>query len=179
MKIFNYLLKRADFDGLHEPRLLNEFFGHGSYTFVDVGANYPETSLSTPLEMKGWKGVVIEPQPSCVNMLKKYRKCKVIQSACSSYQNKNKKMKLWVAGPLSSLNLEFISPKDRPKQFIYENIKTLDQILIENNMKQIDLLAIDTEGSEIDVLNGLDFKKFSPKLILIEDHAREIGRAHV
>jgi FkbM family methyltransferase len=178
LKIFNRLLQRADFDGLHEPRLLNEFFGKGSFTFVDVGANYPETSLSTPLEMAGWSGAVIEPQPSCINMLRKYRKCKIVQCACSSYDNQNKKMKLWVAGPLSSLNLEFISPKDRPKKFIYVDIKTLDQILVENHIQSIDLLAIDAEGAEIDVLNGLDFKKFPPKLILIEDHARDFVKHH-
>jgi FkbM family methyltransferase len=167
------LFKKSVFDGLHEPKLLSEYFGTSNFVFIDVGANFPETSISTALEMKGWKGIVIEPQPECIKILRKYRKCKIIQCACSSKKNKNKFMKLWKAGPQSSLNLDFISPKDRPNKFINVKVTTLNEILIQNKIKKIDLLSIDTEGTEIDVLDGLDFKKYAPKLILIEDHARD------
>lgn len=170
------IFKKAVFDGLHEPRLLNEYFEGSKNIFIDVGANFPDTSISTVLEMKGWKGIVIEPQPECIRVLKKYRKCKIVQYACSSKKNQNKSLKLWVAGPQSSLKLEFISPKDRPNKFIYVKVTTLNKILSKNNIKKIDLLSIDTEGTEIDVLDGLNFKRYSPRLILIEDHARDFEK---
>ena len=34
--------------------------------------------------------------------------------------------------------------------------------------KEIDFLSIDVEGTEIDVLQGLDFKKYKPKLVVLE-----------
>ena len=34
--------------------------------------------------------------------------------------------------------------------------------------KEIDFLNIDTEGYDLEVLKGLDFKKYKPKLICVE-----------
>ena len=52
--------------------------------------------------------------------------------------------------------------------------KTLTSILDKTKYKrkEIDFLNIDTEGNDLDVLRGLDFKKYKPKLICVEliDH---------
>ena len=47
---------------------------------------------------------------------------------------------------------------------------TLNRILSESKYKkrQIDLLDIDVEGAELNVLKGLSFKLYKPKLICIE-----------
>ena len=43
------------------------------------------------------------------------------------------------------------------------------QIIIDNlNLEKIDFMSLDVEGFELEVLNGIDFKKSRPKLILIE-----------
>ena len=166
------LFVKAIFDSKDEPQLLKYYFGSGRFTFVDVGANYPESSVSLPFEKLGWDGVVVEPQPDCVIALKKIRKCPVVACACVNDSQKDQKLKLWLAGPMSSLDLKAYTLRTKPKKFIWVNTKTLTQICNENNIKKIDFLSIDTEGSEIEVMKGLDWKKFSPKLILIEDFAR-------
>ena len=43
----------------------------------------------------------------------------------------------------------------------------LTNILIKNNVEKIDLLSINTEGYEFEVLEGIDFKKYKPKYLLI------------
>ena len=42
-----------------------------------------------------------------------------------------------------------------------------------NCPKDFDLLNIDVEGHEIEVLKGLDFQIYKPKIILIEIHAKK------
>ena len=46
----------------------------------------------------------------------------------------------------------------------------MDNILIENELseQEIDFLSIDVEGYEIEVLQGLDFNKYKPKLVVLE-----------
>ena len=47
---------------------------------------------------------------------------------------------------------------------------TLNDIIENSHFKnkEIDFLSIDVEGTEIDVLQGLDFKKYKPKLVVLE-----------
>ena len=67
--------------------------------FVEVGAFDPYTHSNTALlEEEGWNGILIEPNPSQFDRLKK-RKAKLIKSAISE---KKGKLPLLVAGPISS-----------------------------------------------------------------------------
>jgi len=52
-------------------------------------------------------------------------------------------------------------------------LRTLDSILAEAGTTKIDFLSIDVEGMELQVLQGLDFKKYKPALILLEEHRRD------
>ena len=174
--MIEFLFARANYDGNYEPQLLKDYFGKGVFTFVDVGANYPESSVSLIFEKLGWNGVVIEPQPDCVKALKKTRKCPVVACACVNDNQKNKKLKLWLAGPQSSLDLKAYTLRTKPKKFIWVPTKTLTQICNAHHVNKIDFLSIDTEGTEIEIMKGLDWKKFSPKLILIEDFARDFEK---
>ena len=49
-------------------------------------------------------------------------------------------------------------------------INTLNDIIKNSkfNIKDIDFLSIDVEGNELNVLKGLDFKKYRPKIVSIE-----------
>ena len=168
--------EKSIYDELEEQELIRKFFGDGQFTFIDVGANLPHNSISTPLEKMGWSGVVIEPQPDCILALKKTRKCTIVECACVSKKVKNGKLKLWLAGPQSSLDITAYTNRNRPKDFIFVNTKTLTEICMENNIHDIDLLSIDVEGAEIEVMKGLNWDEFSPKLILIEDFARDFDK---
>ena len=47
---------------------------------------------------------------------------------------------------------------------------TLNSILKQNNIDSFDYLNIDVEGSEMEVIKGIDFDKFNPRLITIENN---------
>ncbi len=162
-----------------ETQLLLDFFQGKPSTFVDVGGNFPETSVSTPLEKAGWMGVVIEPQSDCFKALQMQRTSHVMQCACISEQAAQGGMthiRLYLAGPKSSTDLDFIALRERTESFIDVPAKTLHQILSELKINVIGLLSLDTEGTEIDVMNGLDWSRYQPELILIEDHARNFSK---
>jgi hypothetical protein len=45
---------------------------------------------------------------------------------------------------------------------------TLNSVFSKFQIKEFDYLSIDTEGNELAVLDGLDLKKYRPKIITIE-----------
>ena len=56
------------------------------------------------------------------------------------------------------------------KQIKKIKVNTLDNIIKESKLKvkEIDFLTIDVEGNELNVLQGLNFKKYKPKIIALE-----------
>ena len=46
----------------------------------------------------------------------------------------------------------------------------LNSVLIKYNISSFEYLNIDVEGSELDVIKGIDFKKFTPILVTIENN---------
>ncbi len=49
----------------YERQLVRKFFGDTPGFFVEVGANHPiEGSQSWHLEQRGWRGILVEPQPN-------------------------------------------------------------------------------------------------------------------
>ena len=162
-----------------EQALVREFFGGGRRGFfVEVGANRPQFASQTwHLEELGWTGVLIEPQPDLADALRQARAATVFAVACSSPANAGRRMRLYVAGALSSLDRDRMAPGAEPEQVIDVPVRTLDDILIEAGAPQgFDLLSVDVEGHELEVLGGFDFARWQPRLILLEDHVGNLDR---
>jgi len=167
-------MARAIFPPEAEDQLKDEFFaGEHDGFFVDVGANHPKNmSQSWLLEQKGWRGVLVEPQPRLAQALREQRRAKVFACACSSPQNAGKTLQFQVSGIHSSLDLNFFVAGMRKQEIIEVPVRTLDDILTEAQAPvPIDLLAIDVESHEIEVLNGVTLERWQPRLIVIEDLA--------
>jgi FkbM family methyltransferase len=149
--------------------------------FVEVGANDPERDSQTwRLEQRGWAGVLIEPLPQLAARLRERRRSRVYEVACSSPQNSGKIMSLRTAGlqmpgTHSSLEPNFFVPGTRSCGEIEVEARTLDEILFDAQAPHpIDFLSIDVEGHETEVLAGVDLDHWRPRLILIEDHAKNL-----
>ena len=169
-----HYMERAVFPPDAEDQLKDEFFGgRGDGYFVDVGANDPKNmSQSWQLERKGWRGVLVEPQPKLAQKLREQRQAAVFACVCSSPENSGKMLKFQVSGVHSSLNLDFFVAGMRKEEIIEVPARTLDDILTEAKAPvPIDLLAIDVESHEIEVLNGVALTRWQPRLIVIEDLA--------
>jgi FkbM family methyltransferase len=168
----------ARFSSDQETRLVAAFFGNIKGYYVEVGANDPrERSQTWHLEQQGWTGVLIEPQPDLAAMLRAERKAMVFAVACSSPANAGRELPLHVAGPLSSLDRRSMAPGATPEKVIRVPVRTLDSILEEaGSPAAFDFLSIDVEGHEIEVLQGFDFARWRPRLIMIEDHVADLTK---
>jgi len=162
----------------YEQQLVWRFFNETPGFFVEVGANHPtEGSQSWHLEQRGWRGILVEPQPKLAERLREVRSAKVVAAACSSPENAGRQLPFHVAGPLSSLDREAMAPGSRPEEVIQVLVRTLDDILMEGAAPQrLDFLSVDVEGHEIEVLRGFDFARWQPRLILLEDHVGNLRK---
>ncbi|MDP2282439.1 MAG: FkbM family methyltransferase [Methylotenera sp.] len=148
---------------------------------VDVGANDGQYgSNSALLESLGWKSVLVEPNTSLCHQILAYRRpYKLFQFAASS---KETEMVLYqVDGGALAHGLSTLELNTENKQRIEENnffynptsvrTRTLDSMLIEAGLSQIDVISIDVEGHELEVLKGLSFEKWHPRILIIEDNS--------
>jgi FkbM family methyltransferase len=163
----------------YEQQLIRDFFG-GARTgfYVEVGANDPqERSQTWHLEQAGWAGVLIEPQPDLAAKLREMRTANVYAVACSSPEKAGRSLPFHVAGPLSALDRDRMAPGAAPERTIAVPTRTLDEILTEARAPSpIDFLSIDVEGHEFEVLQGFDFARWRPRLILLEDHVGNLDK---
>jgi FkbM family methyltransferase len=160
-----------------ENELKEAFFaGSRSGYFVEVGANDPEyLSQTWHLEQRGWTGVLVEPQPDLAAELVRRRAAKVYPVGCSSPRESGRTMVLHLAGIHSSFDPDLNISTERAEGTVAVPVRTLDEILTDAGAPvPIDFLSIDIEGHEIAALEGFDFARWRPRLILIEDLAMNL-----
>ena len=163
-----------------EKKLVWEFFGRKhTGVFVEVGANDPVAGSQTwLLEQNGWRGVLVEPQSAHCEKLRQHRRhSQVFQVACSRPEMEGE-TDLLLAAEDGSSTLQKQRDTHGTHFIGTERVKvtTLDKVLTAAGVTKIDFLSLDVEGHEIEVMRGLDFKKFQPALILIEDGVRDLSK---
>lgn len=134
--------------------------------YLEIGGNDGVTQSNTyKLMLKGWFGILIEPNRENYKLCKHFRKKDiVINSACTSFDYNS----AYVYLSDEDLESRFYTDENPMESYIAP-AKTLSSILIETEAPQrIDFFSLDVEGAEIDVLRGVDFKYFSFGAILIE-----------
>jgi FkbM family methyltransferase len=162
--------------------------------YVDVGAHDGKTASNTYYfeKKKNWKGILVEPSPNLVIKCQKNRSKKniIFCCACVNFEYNKKYVNMIYGDSMTiSESLELLLPNKREfvllsKQHLRENesnfefgaiARNLNSLLIEAGAPNtIDLLSIDTEGAELDVLNGINFKKYLFKYIILETRDKEI-----
>lgn len=161
--------------------LFSKFLGNREYgCFVDVGA-YDGISFSNTwgLSQRNWMGTLIEPVPQFANQCKKLYKnnknIKVIESAVGKCDAEF--IELFLAESLSTGNKElFFEYKSIDwSKALLSNMKIkveshcIANILEKENIPyDFDLISIDVEGYEAQILACPEFKKWRPKMIIIE-----------
>lgn len=182
------LTQRADFSQHHvhqfnnepavEQALVKSFFQKNNGFYVDVGANDPVLdSQSKHLEVLGWTGLLVEPDPDCCALLRQSRTGTVVEMACSSPENAGKFLQLNRAGPHSTLEEQPIAIGAVVRATVAVPCETLDAILrMHHAPVGFDLLSIDIEGHELVALSGFDFAHWKPRLVLIEDHVTHLKK---
>lgn len=166
---------QAVFEQAREQNLLLQYFSDlETGTYVDIGANVPESSVSLPFHMRGWTGFLVEPIPENVRLLRESGRANVWEGAATSSATSSRKTAtLHLAGGpgggISSLEKRGIPEKQLWGSEITVALDTVDNLCATYGVKHIDLLSVDTEGTEADVLSGTDLNSLSVRLVLVED----------
>jgi len=153
--------------------LLNKVITYNGF-FVEVGANHPVFISNTySLYRKGWRGVCIDANEKLIGKYGLYRPRDIAVCALVSDQEILRDFYLVENDVLSTLeinNLDYPRQNNLAIKSIEIKSRTLTSILDEWNAPQkFDLLSIDAEEHDFNVLLSLDFSKYRPGLIVLED----------
>jgi len=157
--------------------ILKKEISNGFY--LDVGCYHPKKFSNTyMLYKKGWSGINIDMEEDKISLFNMVRPRDL--NVLSPISDKEEEVTLY---RYSKYGLESTIDKkiaSETTDSIYDKTiiktKTLNEVLNESSYKdtQIDVLSIDAEGMDFRVLKSLDIKKYSPKVIIIEDHHKKI-----
>lgn len=149
--------------------------------FVEFGA-YDGASHSNTLlleERLGWSGVLAEPNPDMVEVLRRTRRA-VVDPRCV-WDTTGDVVELTITGdPELSTVVEHAesdlhSPARASTAVRSVSIPTvsLDDLLDDHDVPaQFDFLSVDTEGTEMRIIRAFDFTRHRPTLVAVEHNGR-------
>jgi FkbM family methyltransferase len=171
-----------------QDKFVNQILRKTDGIFLDIGANDGMTLSNSYFFEKNlnWKGICIEPIDEIFQKLLSNRNCICLNCGVWSQTTelqfyRAKGYSEMLSGIIESFNNEhFIRLQKEIKEFggkvetVKINVRSLNEILIENSIYNIDFCSIDTEGSEFEILSALDFEKFKIKMIVVENQYDEL-----
>ena len=157
--------------------ILKKEISNGFY--VDVGCYHPKKFSNTyMLYKKGWSGINIDLEEDKISLFNMVRPRDL--NVLSPILDKEEEVTLYRYSKYahgSTIDKKIAS--ETTDQIFDKTIvktRTLNKVINESPYKdiQIDVLSIDAEGVDFKVLKSLDIKKYSPKIIIIEDQHKKI-----
>ncbi len=149
--------------------------------FVEIGA-FDGISGSNCFHFEkflNWDGIAFEPSSIQFEKLKLNRKCHLINKAIATEEKEVEFLEVEEGYTQMSgiLNEKFIS-EETIKKDPRSKTKTISitTTTFDRNVpaeKEIDYLSIDIEGGEMELLDSIDFKKYSIKVISVENNSPE------
>jgi FkbM family methyltransferase len=144
---------------------------HGFY--VDVGAWHPvKYSVSFPFYLKGWRGISVDPLDHYVKLGRQLRPrdC-TVQCLVGSETGETTLHFVCGLDGLSTTVERYLPEAEVGDDLILRRtypVHTLASIFEEHHVGTIDFLKIDVEGAEKAVLEGNDWTRWRPRILVIE-----------
>jgi FkbM family methyltransferase len=158
---------------LEDYHLSLAFAGQATGTYIDVGGGHPiADNVSFWFYERGWQGIVIEPQPELADLYKQLRpRDRVLRGLIGREEGETD---FFLVDRLHGFSTTVQHHADKAKAFGvgYQTIRmpvtTLARLCETHGLATIDFLKVDVEGGEADVLRGGDWRRFRPKVIVVE-----------
>jgi FkbM family methyltransferase len=149
------------------------FEGQKTGFYIDVGGGHAiADNVSYLFYERGWHGLVVEPQAQLGNLYRQVRPKDILISRLLGREEGS--LELFEAAVFHGLSTASKSHAEAAKKagiagtFIKKPVTTLAKIAADHAPGTIDFLKIDVEGHEAEVLAGNDWKRFRPRVILVE-----------
>tara|TARA_B100000795_G_C22742052_1_gene415786 strand:- start:84 stop:839 length:756 start_codon:yes stop_codon:yes gene_type:complete len=137
--------------------------------YIDVGCHHSFLNNNTyPLYKRGWNGINIDIDFNTIDSFNFFRK-------------NDHNMQVAVSDKIGEADLFFFHNRAAKNTLCKDNgnnakeikkvrTNTLNNIIADSKFSKnfIDFISIDVEGHELNVLKGFDFKKYKPKLVVLE-----------
>ncbi len=155
-------------------RSKNAKTGNSRY-FVDLAANHAiHFSNSYLLEVQGWDGLCLEPNPIYWYELAAYRKCTIVGAFVGGLQEEDgKEVKVHISkdqadGVFGGIVAEGMDNSDKTTEE-KRNLVSILTVFQETNVPSlIDYFSLDVEGAETIVMNQFPWDTYKFKFITIE-----------
>lgn len=146
--------------------------------FFEAGANDPVVLSQTYfLEKQGWRGVLVEPVPSCCESLKQVRTGSRIYQAALGSPGQKGMLRLRIPQGQTELTQALEEGEGCPEDELVEApLMTISEAMDKADFKSLDFLSLDLEGMELAALHGLDFSRHAPRLIVMEDRMESLEK---
>jgi FkbM family methyltransferase len=142
-------------------------------TYVDVGGGHPVAdNVSFWFYLKGWRGLVVEPQERLADI---YNGVRPRDHTVSCLAGRGEgEAEFHVVDRLHGFSSTVREHAAGAAQFgaayatVDKPVRTLASLCAEAGLGAIDFLKIDVEGAEADALAGMDFARWRPRVVLVE-----------
>ena len=158
---------------MEDYHLAMAFEGQPAGFYVDVGGGHPVAdNVSLWFYERGWRGLVVEPQPELARLYPRVRPRDLVHRGLVGREDGM--IDFFHFNRLHGFSTTVRGHADNAKNFgvDYETVTlpvvTLATLLEKHRISEIDFLKIDVEGAEADVLQGNDWTRFRPKIVLAE-----------
>lgn len=139
--------------------------------FVDVGCYHPTKGSNTyALYRRGWRGINIDLDPDKIGtfLLRRPADISIVAAVSDRIETLNVFSDKWYSTRATLDPAIGQSPGfNRHAQVQTTTLTAIIDATIYQNRK-IDLLSVDVEGFDLRVLQGLDFTRYAPAVVLVE-----------
>lgn len=164
--------------------LLGSYKMNGFY--VDVGAFHPTLFSNTYFfYLNGWRGINVEARPGSKKLFDKVRPRDInLETGVSRERGEMTYYFIGEDSPMNSFSPEFLKQIQMLEHVTSEiSIPTLPLAeILERHLTKgqaIDFLNVDVEGHDLEVLESNDWKRFRPKVVVVEDEGLDPQQSEI
>lgn len=165
--------QRISYSQYGEDLIINDLLNKEIGFYIDVGSFHPIKSSNTYyFYKKGWSGINIEPRSGSKELFDQYRPRDINLEIGVAETEERLMYNAYSEGRLNHFR-KAKSDWDNLRTEYYINVKPLEVLLDEflPYPFNIDFISIDVEGMELTVLKSLNFERFRPEVVVVEDHS--------
>ena len=158
---------------LEDYHLVCAFGDCAAGTYIDVGAGHPVAdNVSYWFYLRGWRGLVVEPQHALCNLYAHIRPRDTAVSCLIG--DREGETDFHVVDRLHGFSTTIAEHARTAAGYgaavetVRLPMRTLASLVAEHDLGTVDFLKIDVEGAEGAVLAGMDWKRCRPRIIVVE-----------
>lgn len=146
--------------------------------YVDIGAHHPKRYSNThKLYKRGWRGINIDANPTSIIFFRYFRRRDTNLCLGVGLNNGTLEYHQFSEPAVNTFSTNDAEKQKQKKWNTYLGSKKIPVKTINNILGDylppntaIDFLNIDIEGLDFEVLKSLDWTKYRPNIVVIEDH---------